>query len=338
MIKNNKILVTGSSGFIGYHLCKLLLENNWKVAGVDGHTDYYDINLKKSRCNELIKSKKFVPFFGMLEDKNFISNCVDTFKPSIIIHLAAQAGVRYSIENPRSYIDSNIIGTFNILEISKNFKIKHLLVASSSSVYGSIKIMPFNEKQKCDYPISFYAASKKANEVMCHSYSYLHSIPITMLRFFTAYGPYGRPDMALFKFTNLIRQNKQISVYNNGLMKRDFTYVSDVVKSINLLINIIPEKPNQRQQNIKSDSISNVAPWRVVNIGSSNPINLIDFITLIEKELRTSAKKKLLPMQTGDVLETWACCKLLEDLTGFKPQTKINLGIKRFIDWHLSYY
>lgn len=338
MLKDEKILVTGSSGFIGYHLCEFLLKNNYIVAGIDGLTNYYDINLKKNRGKILLQNKNFKFFYGKLEDKEFLKKTFNIFKPSKIIHLAAQAGVRYALENPQSYVDSNLLGTFNILEAAKEFNVSHLLSASSSSVYGITDNLPFKEKQRSDYPISFYAASKKANELMCHSYSYLHSIPTTMLRLFTAYGPYGRPDMALFKFTDAIQNNKVIDVYNNGLMKRDFTYITDVIKSIYLLMDVIPEIPKKRVRKIKNDSISEVAPWRVVNIGSSNSIKLLDFISIIEEQLEKVAKKNFLPIQPGDVLETYACNELLNELIAYKPETDIEFGVKNFVKWYLSYH
>lgn len=333
-----KILVTGSAGFIGFHLCEYLLKNNWDVAGIDGFTDYYDVDMKKKREKILLNKNNYFSYHGMLENKNFISEVFNSFKPEVIVHLAAQAGVRYSIDNPESYINSNLIGTFNILEVAKDFEIKHLLAASSSSVYGSNKEMPFHENQKCDTPVSFYAATKKANELMFHSYSHLYSIPVTMLRFFTVYGPYGRPDMALFKFTDLIKKNEEIKVYNDGLMKRDFTYISDVITAIYLLLDIIPQKPNQRTESIKNDSISNVAPWRVVNIGSSCTIKLVHFIKLIEDSLGLVAKKKMLPLQLGDILETWSSTHLLKNLTNFQPQMPIEKGILMFVNWYNMYY
>ena len=335
--KSRKILVTGSSGFIGFHLCKFLLNNNEEVLGVDGMTDYYDINLKINRQNQLIKYKNFTPVKGMLERKGFIEKICKDFKPDVFVHLAAQAGVRYSIENPITYTDSNLLGTFNVLEAVRNCEVNHLLAASSSSVYGSNKEMPFQETQKCDTQLSFYAATKKANEVMCHSYSHLYAIPITMLRFFTVYGPWGRPDMALFKFTDLIQRNEEINVYNNGMMKRDFTYISDIVESINLLMDVVPDIPEKQKQKIQNDSISDVAPWRVVNIGSSNPIALLDFIDIIGNYLNLKVKKNFMPLQSGDVEKTWANIDLLKKLINFEPKYSVHNGVKSFIDWYLIY-
>ena len=335
--KPRKILVTGSSGFIGYHLCKLLLNNNEEVLGLDGITDYYDVKLKINRQNQLIKQKNFISVKGMLEQKGLAENICNDFKPDVLVHLAAQAGVRYSIENPIVYTESNLLGTFNLLEAVRNCGIDHLLVASSSSVYGSNKEMPFTEIQKCDTQLSFYAATKKANEVMCHSYSHLYSIPITMLRFFTVYGPWGRPDMALFKFTDLIRRNKEIDVYNNGMMKRDFTYISDIVNAINLLIDVAPQTPEKHKEKIQNDSISDVAPWRVLNIGSSNPVAIMDFIDIIGNYLNLKVKKNLLPLQSGDVEKTWANIDLLRNLINFEPQINVQQGVENFIDWYVNY-
>lgn len=335
--KSKKILVTGSSGFIGFHLCQSLLGNGFTVVGVDGMTNYYDVNLKVNRRNILLKKSNFHSFEGLIEKRGFIDDICNEFKPDVIVHLAAQAGVRYSIESPLSYVDSNLVGTFNVIEAARIYNTSHLLVASSSSVYGSNKEMPFDELQKCDTPLSFYAATKKANEVMCHSYSHLYSIPITMLRFFTAYGPWGRPDMALFKFTEAILKNEKIDVYNNGKMKRDFTYISDLVQSIKLLIDVIPELPDKRVKRINGDSISDLAPWRVVNIGSSDPVELLDFIEAIEKSLGIKANKNMLKLQPGDVEVTWASNNLLQELIKFNPATPIHEGVNSFVKWHREY-
>ena len=335
--KPKKILVTGCSGFIGFHLCRLLLNNNEEVFGVDGMTDYYDINLKINRLNQLTKYENFIYVKGMLEQKGFIQNICKDFKPDVCIHLAAQAGVRYSIENPITYAESNLLGTFHVLEAVRNCDINHLLAASSSSVYGSNKEMPFKETDKCDTQLSFYAATKKANEVMCHSYSHLYSIPVTMLRFFTVYGPWGRPDMALFKFTDLIQRNKEINIYNNGMMKRDFTYISDIVNAINHLIDVVPDMPSKRKDKIPNDSLSDVAPWRVINIGSSNPIELMDFVDTIGNYLNLKVKKKFMPLQSGDVEKTWANVDLLKHLVNFKNQITVEQGVKSFIDWYINY-
>ncbi len=329
------ILVTGSAGFIGFHLSEFLLKQNYKVIGVDSLNDYYDRNLKKDRLKILMAYEDFVDVRLNIINFELLSNIFDNYNPSYIVHLAAQAGVRYSIENPRSYLDSNIIGTFNILELIKKYKIKHTLIASTSSVYGSNTDMPFLENQKTEHQISFYAATKKSCEVLSHSYSHVYNLPITNFRFFTVYGPWGRPDMALFKFVKAMKENKPIDVYNNGEMKRDFTYISDLVKAIFLLIKCIPEK---NQLKSKFDTLSPVAPWRVINIGNSKVQNLSAFIKEIENNLGIVAKKNYLPMQTGDVKETFANNNLLYHLTGFKPEIEIREGIKEFCDWYLNYY
>ena len=281
-----KILITGTAGFIGFHLAKLLLDSGFEVLGYDGMTDYYDVNLKQERHKILLKNSNFKAIKGMLEDHDKFNSIANEFHPDIIVHLAAQAGVRYSLENPRSYINSNIIGTFNVMEAAKKLKVKHLLVASTSSVYGANTKMPFTEIQKADTQLTIYAATKKAVENMAHSYAYLCKIPTTMFRFFTVYGPWGRPDMALFKFVSGIINNKPIDIYNNGEMYRDFTYIDDLVHSIKLLIDVIPSMDKKISD---LDSLSSVAPHRVVNIGNSNKIKLLDFIDAIEENLGKKA-------------------------------------------------
>jgi UDP-glucuronate 4-epimerase len=330
-----KVLITGTAGFIGFHLAKLLLKEGFKVHGYDMVNDYYDVNLKIARQNILLKDKNFSTTKGLLEDHDKLNEIADKFKPDVIIHLAAQAGVRYSLENPRAYINSNIIGTFNVMEIARKHKVKHLLMASTSSVYGANTEMPFTETKKADTQLTIYAATKKSNESMAHSYSHLWKIPTTMFRFFTVYGPWGRPDMALFKFVNGIINNKPIDIYNNGEMYRDFTYVDDLVNGIKLLADI----PPAMEKNIsKIDSLSPVAPFRIVNIGNSNKIKLIDFINAIEESLGKKAIKNFMPMQKGDVHATWADASLLESITNYKLQTNFKDGIKRFIKWYRAYY
>ena len=332
-----RILVTGAAGFIGFHLSKLLLDNNHHVHGYDGMTDYYDVSLKKNRLEILMQYPKFSSSNSMLEDMDALTKAANDFGPEVIIHLAAQAGVRYSLENPRSYIDSNLVGTFNIMEVSRVLEIKHLLMASTSSVYGGNTKMPFVETEKTDTPLTIYAATKKANEAMAHSYSHLWSIPTSMFRFFTVYGPWGRPDMALFKFTKAILRGEPIDVYNYGKMMRDFTYVDDLVNAIMLLINAIPNKSLEYSE-IEHDNLSPVAPFRIVNIGNSQKVQLIDFIRAIESELGKKALKNLMPMQTGDVPATWADTSLLKKLTGYAPETDYKQGVKMFIDWYMDYY
>ena len=328
------VLITGTAGFIGFHLAKLILDNGYKVHGYDGITDYYDVNLKYARHKILLNNPNFVATEGMLEDNKKLDEIADKFQPDIIIHLAAQAGVRYSLENPRAYINSNIIGTFNVMEISRKLKVKHLLMASTSSVYGANTEMPFSETEKADTQLTIYAATKKSNESMAHSYSHLWKIPTTMFRFFTVYGPWGRPDMALFKFVNNIINDKPIDIYNNGEMYRDFTYVDDLVNGIKLLLDCIPNNKKVSE----NDSLSTVAPFRIVNIGHSNKIKLIDFINAIEENLGKKSIKNFMPIQKGDVHATWADTSLLKKITDYKPRTNFKDGIANFINWYLEYY
>ena len=331
-----KILITGSSGFIGFHLSKKLLDKGYKVYGYDSMNNYYDVSLKKARYNILKKYKNFSFTKNKLENKNSLEKVFKKFKPSIVIHLAAQAGVRYSIEKPRVYLDSNITGSYNIIEVSKKFNIKHLIMASSSSVYGANKKIPFKEIDKTETQLSIYAATKKSNESMAHSYSNIWKIPITMLRFFTVYGPWGRPDMALFKFTKGILANKKIDIYNNGKMYRDFTYIDDIVEGIRLLINKIPNHKNFGKYN--NDSLSPVAPFRILNIGNTKKVFLLDFIKQIEKVLGKKAIRNYMPLQKGDVKQTLSNTNLLKKLTGYNPKTNYKLGIKKFLNWYLNYY
>lgn len=333
-----RAFITGTAGFIGYHLSLTLLERGWKVCGYDGFTDYYDVTLKRDRDAVLSRNPYFSSKHGMLEDEKLLNDTVMSFRPDVIIHLAAQAGVRYSLENPRAYIDSNIVGAFNVIEIAKNLKIKHLLMASTSSVYGACDQMPFQETEKADTQLTIYAATKKANESMAHSYAHLWNIPTTMFRFFTVYGPWGRPDMALFKFADAMIEGRPIDIYNNGMMFRDFTYVGDLVSAIALLIDAVPTGPQNREIVFQNDSISPVAPFRVVNIGNSEKIRLIDFVDEIESSLGIKSIRNYLPMQMGDVPATWADNNLLSQLTGYKPETDYRRGISHFIEWFRSYY
>ncbi len=331
-----KILITGSSGFIGFHLSKKLLDKGHKVYGYDSMNNYYDVKLKKARYNILKKYKNFSFSKNKLENKNSLEKVFKKFKPKIVIHLAAQAGVRYSIEKPRVYLDSNIIGSYNIIEVSKKFNVKHLIMASSSSVYGANKRIPFKETDKTETQLSIYAATKKSNESMAHSYSNIWKVPITMLRFFTVYGPWGRPDMALFKFTKGILANKKIDIYNNGKMYRDFTYIDDIVDGIRLLINKIPNHKNFGKYN--DDSLSSVAPFRILNIGNTKKVFLLDFIKEIEKVLGKKAIRNYMPLQKGDVKQTLSNTNLLKKLTGYNPKTNYKSGIKKFLNWYLNYY
>ena len=298
--------------------------------------NYYDVKLKKARYEILKKYNKFSFTKNNLENQKVLSNTILKFKPKIIIHLAAQAGVRYSIEKPRVYLDSNITGTYNIIELAKKVNVKHLLIASSSSVYGANKKLPFKEIDKTETQLSIYAATKKSTESIAHSYSNIWRVPITMLRFFTVYGPWGRPDMALFKFTKGIIDNKKIDIYNKGKMYRDFTYIDDIVNGIKALIN---KAPNSKQLNkFKNDSLSSVAPFRVLNIGNTRKVYLLDFIDSLEKELGKKAIRNYMPMQKGDVKMTLSDTTLLKKLTGYNPKTNFKRGIKNFLKWYLSYY
>lgn len=333
-----RVLVTGAAGFIGFHLSRLLLEEGFVVFGYDAMTDYYDVSLKTARTNILIEYPRFQMVKGRLEDMELLTQVAENFQPDFIIHLAAQAGVRYSIENPRAYIDSNIVGTFNVMEIAKQLPVKHLLMASTSSVYGANEEMPFTEIQKADTQLSLYAATKKATESMAHSYSHLFDLPTTMFRFFTVYGTYGRPDLALFKFVDAILDGRPIDVYNRGKMYRDFTYVGDLVRAIRLLIDVRPTRPVSVADIVEGDSLSPVAPHRVVNIGNADMVNLTQFIDAIEECLGKKASRNLMPMQLADVPATWADTGLLRRLTGFQPQTKISEGIPVFVEWFQDYY
>ena len=330
-----KIFVTGSSGFIGFHLARKLLNKGYRVHGFDSMNNYYDINLKKERLKILKSFKNFSFTKDKIENKKKLENIVKKFKPKIIVHLAAQAGVRYSIKKPEIYLNSNIIGTFNIIEASKKIKVDHLIIGSSSSVYGANKKIPFKEIDKTDHQISFYASTKKSTESIAHSYSSLWKLPITMLRFFTVYGPWGRPDMAYFKFTKNIMGKKKIDIFNKGKMYRDYTYVDDIVDGICKLFN---KKPSlNKYKKYKNDSLSPVAPFRILNIGNTKKILLLNFIKELEKNLKIKAIKNYLPMQKGDVYSTLSDTSLLKRITGYNPKTKYQDGIKRFIDWYLDY-
>lgn len=330
-----RVFVTGTAGFIGFHLARVLLEEGFVVHGYDGMTDYYDLSLKQARHEILSKHKNFTATEAMLEDFGSLTKAADACQPDIIVHLAAQAGVRYSIENPRSYLESNVLGTFNVTEIAREHSVEHLLMASTSSVYGADTEMPYNEAQKVDSQMSFYAATKKANEAMGHAWAHIYHVPITMFRFFTVYGPWGRPDMALFKFTKGILEGEPIDIYNNGDMERDFTYVGDLVHGIRLLIDAVPGGPEAA---VEGDSLSPVAPYRVVNIGNSEKVKLLDFVNALEGELGRKAIQNYLPMQAGDVPKTWADTQLLTRLTGFSPNTNLKDGVSKFVSWYLEYF
>ena len=332
-----KVFITGTAGFIGFHLAQLLLDEGFRVHGFDGMTDYYDVKLKQRRHQMLLQNSHFSMTEGMLEDDVLIAQVTDDFAPDVIVHLAGQAGVRYSLENPRAYLDSNLVGTFNVMEAARRLKVEHLLMASTSSVYGANEDMPFAETDKADTALTFYAATKKANESMAHSYAHLWDLPTTMFRFFTVYGPYGRPDLALFKFVDAILDGRPIDIYNHGNMHRDFTYVTDLVRGIRLLIDTPPVRPDNRKVP-EGDSLSPVAPYRIVNIGNSDKVRLLDFVEAIEEELGQKAIRNYMPMQMGDVPATWANAELLKTLTGYKPQTDIKDGIREFVAWFRDYY
>lgn len=333
-----RVLVTGTAGFIGFHLAQMLLAEGFVVHGYDGITDYYDVKLKQHRHDMLSADANFSATVGMLQDTELLLKVATEFQPDVVVHLAAQAGVRYSLENPRSYIDSNIVGSFNVMEAARQLKVRHLLMASTSSVYGANTTMPFDEGQKADTPLTIYAATKKATESMGHSYAHLHGLPTTMFRFFTVYGPWGRPDMALFKFTDAILDDRPIDIYNHGEMFRDFTYVTDLVRSIRLLIDAVPLPSAEKGPTFTNDSISPVAPFRIVNIGNSQKIRLLDFIEAIEEELGRKAQRNYMDMQQGDVPATWADASLLKSLTSFSPSTDYREGVAQFVRWYRSYY
>lgn len=344
----SKILITGTAGFIGFHLSNALLERGYTVVGLDNINDYYDVNLKYGRLkesgitkelieyNKLIKSEKNRKYSFIklnLEDQENINQLFDKEKFELVVNLAAQAGVRYSLVNPHAYINSNIIGFTNILEACRHNSIKHLVYASSSSVYGLNSQMPFSTNDNVDHPISLYAASKKSNELMAHTYSYLFKVPTTGLRFFTVYGPWGRPDMALFLFTKAIIEGKPIDVFNHGNMQRDFTYIDDIVEGIVKVLENIPTGKDKISQPSES-----VAPYKIYNIGNNSPVKLMDFIEAIEETLGVNAEKKLLPIQSGDVEKTWADVNGLINDLGYKPSTDIHNGVEEFIKWYKAFY
>ena len=333
-----RVLITGTAGFIGFHLAKLLLAEGFEVHGYDGMTDFYDVTLKQRRHAQLLQSPNFSATNGMLEDQPLFDRIADDFRPDVIVHLAAQAGVRYSLENPRAYLDSNVIGTFNVMEAARRLKVKHLLMASTSSVYGANDEMPFSESEKADTQLTIYAATKKATESMGHAYAHLWDLPTTMFRFFTVYGTWGRPDLALYKFVDAILDDRPIAIYNHGDMYRDFTYVDDLVRGIRLLIDAVPVRPASRDDIAAYDNLSPVAPYRVVNIGNSVKVHLLDLIDAIEDCLGKKAQRNYMPMQMGDVPATWADTTLMQELTGYRPQTDFRDGIAWFVAWFRDYY
>ena len=333
-----RILITGSAGFIGFHLARQLLDEGFVVHGFDGMTDYYEVSLKERRHAILGENPNFTATIGMMQDADRLRESVKAFRPDVIVHLAAQAGVRYSLQNPRAYVDTNMTGTFNLLECAREQNVQHFLMASTSSVYGGNTQMPFRETDKADLPLTIYAATKKASEAMGHTYAHLWNLPVTMFRFFTVYGPWGRPDMAFFKFTRAILEGRPIDIYNNGVMYRDFTYVDDIVRGIRLLIDVPPRRPAEGEAVPEGDILSPVAPYRVVNIGNADKVKLLDFVEAIETSLGKKALKNFMPMQPGDVVTTWADISLLQKLTGFRPVTDYHQGVAKFVQWYRDYY
>jgi len=331
-----KILVTGTAGFIGSHLAKKLINQGYEVVGVDNINDYYSVKLKEDRL-KTIGETNFTFYKLNLEDYEGLSQIFSDEQPSVVINLAAQAGVRYSLENPHAYIDSNIVGFMNILECCRHYKVENLIYASSSSVYGANTTKPFKTSDNIDHPLSLYAATKKSNELMAHTYSHLYNLSTTGLRFFTVYGPWGRPDMALFKFTKAIVNDETIDVYNHGKMMRDFTYVDDIVEAISRLVKK-PATPNENWTGADPDPSSSSAPYKIYNIGNNSPVRLMEFVEAIENKLGKTAKKNYMDLQPGDVPETYANVDDLYRDIDFKPQTTIQDGVNKFIDWYMEYY
>ncbi|AFT75361.1 NAD-dependent epimerase [Alteromonas macleodii] len=335
-----KILVTGAAGFIGAAVSQYLINRGDHVVGIDNINDYYDVNLKHARLDE-IKSSTAADLFSFIEmgveERDKMAALFEEHKFDRVVHLAAQAGVRYSLENPNAYVDSNIVGFVNILEGCRHNKVEHLVYASSSSVYGANETMPFSEQHNVDHQVSLYAASKKANELMAHTYSHLYNLPTTGLRFFTVYGPWGRPDMALFKFTKAILEGKTIQVYNYGNHRRDFTYIDDIVEGVIRSLDNVA-KPNENWDGSNPDPSTSKAPYKVYNIGAQTPVHLLKFIETLESALGIEAKKELLPMQPGDVPDTYADVSSLVEDTGYQPSTDVETGVKAFVDWYRDFY
>ena len=328
------VLVTGSAGFIGFHLARRLLAEGHSVTGFDGMTPYYDVELKRARHALLARSNAFVAQEAMLETEGALERAIEG-RPDVIVHLAAQAGVRYSLENPRAYVDANLLGTFNVMEAAKAAGVRHFLLASTSSVYGANTAMPFRETDRTDHPMTLYAATKKATEDMAHSYAHLWKIPTTAFRFFTVYGPWGRPDMALFKFVKAALAGEAIEVYGHGRMQRDFTYIDDLVEAV---CRLIGAPPVEGAPVAEIDSLSPAAPYRAVNIGGGQPVGLLPFIAAIETALETPIEKRMLDMQKGDVPATWASADLLRALTGYVPSTRVEEGVAAFVAWYRGHY
>ncbi len=333
-----RALVTGSAGFIGYHLTRRLLDEGWDVTGIDALTPYYSVSLKEARLSRLTGSKGYTHIGRRIDEAGVLLDAMAEVRPEIVVHLAAEAGVRYSIENPRSYIQTNVMGTFELLEALRAFPPRHSLLASTSSAYGANTVMPYVETMKADWPISFYAATKKATETLAHSHSHIYGLPITMFRFFTVYGPWGRPDMAYYLFTDAIENGRPINVFNHGRMKRDFVFVDDLVEAIVRLFDAVPQRLVDGAPIPEGDSLSPVAPYRVVNIGKSAPDTLIEFIAAVEAATGKTAEKVMMDMQKGDVPATWADASLLRRLTGYLPSTPLKDGIAAFVQWYREYH
>lgn len=333
-----RYLITGTAGFIGFHVAKRLIDEGHFVVGFDGMTPYYDVTLKERRHAILQRSNGFKAVTAMLEDKAALDRAAELAEPEVIIHLAAQAGVRYSLENPKAYVDANLVGSWNMLELAKAIAPKHLMLASTSSIYGANEKIPFAEADRADEPMTLYAATKKSMELMAHSYAHLYKVPITAFRFFTVYGPWGRPDMALFKFVDAIDNGRPIDIYGEGRMSRDFTYIDDLVESIVRLSHIAPSEENRVAPEKATDTLSRHAPFRVVNTGGGQPVELMTFVETVEKAMGRPAIRNMLPMQQGDVPRTFASPDLLEALTGFKPSVSVEEGVARFVEWYEQNY
>lgn len=332
-----KILVTGSAGFIGSALCLSLLERGDEVVGIDNHNDYYSVSLKEDRLKRNKSYDKYSHIKIDIKDRIGISNLFEKYKPQRVVNLAAQAGVRYSLENPNSYVDSNLIGFVNILEGCRHHEVEHLVYASSSSVYGANTLMPYSVQNNVDHPLSLYAATKKANELMAHSYSHLYNLPTTGIRFFTVYGPWGRPDMALYKFSQALIRNETIKIFNKGLHKRDFTFIDDIIQGLILAIDKIPYG-NSEWLGDNPDPSSSKAPWKVYNLGNNKPIDLMKYINELENAFGLKAKKEFLPLQDGDMPDTWANIDRFVEDFNYNPKTTIQEGISEFVKWFKDYY
>jgi UDP-glucuronate 4-epimerase len=330
-----RVFVTGTAGFIGFHLARRLLADGHEVTGLDGMTDYYDVKLKRARRDVLQSHEAYSDHEVMLEDAEALWAAVEAAEPDAIVHLAAQAGVRYSLENPGAYVQSNLVGTYNLIEAARRLKVGQLLFASTSSVYGADGAVPFLESAPADHPLTLYAASKKSCEAMTHAYSHLWGIPTTVARFFTVYGPWGRPDMALGRFVAAMLADRPIDLFNAGDMKRDFTYIDDLVEA---MVRLMAAPPERGRPVSALDTLSPVAPWRVVNIGRGGPVDLMDFVAAIERALGRKARLNLLPMQAGDSPITFAGSDLLQALTGYRPDTPIDAGVAAYCAWYTSYH